>query len=233
MRVVTCIFVEHNLWLVGLAAVTCLAGSTVTLQLWRRAIEATGRTWLDWCFLTAVTARASIWATHFVAMLGHRPGVPVTLDPALTIASVLVAIAGAGAGVGLPTSAWPTMGLCGGGLVGLAVVAMHYMGRFAYRVEGIASGAQGSLRCQSWWPFPASLPPRTLRDAGPMVQGVTPRPVRWSEASCPFTSLAWGPSRSRPFPAYPRVATPEPLSPWRLALPSWRWSSSVPVCRVT
>ncbi len=76
MRVVTCIFLEHNLWLVALAAATCFAGSTVTLQLWRRAIEVTGRTRFDWCFLTAVTAGSSIWATHFLAMLGHRPGVP-------------------------------------------------------------------------------------------------------------------------------------------------------------
>ena len=61
----------------------------------------------------------------------------MTFDPALTIASVLVAIGGAGAGVGLATAARMSVTLCAGALVGVAIAAMHYMGMFAYRVEGL------------------------------------------------------------------------------------------------
>ena len=38
MRVITCVFTLHNLWLVALAAVVCVGGGWVALELLRRAL---------------------------------------------------------------------------------------------------------------------------------------------------------------------------------------------------
>lgn len=82
--------------------------------------------------------RGTIWSTHFVAMLGYRPGLPVELDPALTSLSLLVAMAGASlALLTAMLSRWRLAPAYGGGLFGLSISAMHYLGMLAYRVQGV------------------------------------------------------------------------------------------------
>lgn len=138
MRVLTCLAYDHNALLVLLAGLVCIFGSSVTVRLSHRAIFARGSAGLHWLFLASVCAGFSIWATHFIAMLGYRPGVPVTFDPTLTIISALIAIAGTAIGLvfaRLHDSKFAV--LCGGGMIGLAVSAMHYVGMFAYRPDGI------------------------------------------------------------------------------------------------
>ena len=56
MRVVSCLFTEHNLWLVLLAAAVCISGSGITFGLYTRARERAGLQTLGWTFLTAVAA---------------------------------------------------------------------------------------------------------------------------------------------------------------------------------
>jgi diguanylate cyclase (GGDEF)-like protein len=73
-------------------------------------------------------------------MLAFRAGVPVTLDPVLTISSLVIAIIGTFVGVSL--AAWGTRdvyGSLGGAIFGLAISGMHYMGMAAYRVDGIVT----------------------------------------------------------------------------------------------
>ncbi len=147
MRVITCLFTEHNLWLVLLAAAMCVIGSFATLRLGRRATasEATPER-LGWQFLTAVCAGSSIWTTHFIAMLGYQPGVPVSFDAALTVISMIIAIAGTG--IGILLSAAPLGRLAnplGGAVFGLAIAAMHFTGMFAYRVDGLVSWDQAYI----------------------------------------------------------------------------------------
>src|SRR5262245_50054184 len=101
MRVVSCLFTEHNLWLVALAALVCISGSAITFGLYQRARERTGLQMYGWIFLTAVAAGSSVWCTHFVAMLAYEVSAPVTFDPLLTMASLVVAIIGCGLGFGL------------------------------------------------------------------------------------------------------------------------------------
>lgn len=140
MNVVNCIAGEHNLWLVLLAATVCVAGSWVALGLFQRGAAARGGERLGWLFLAGVAGGSSIWCTHFVAMLGYDPGVPVTFDAALTAVSLLIAIGGTvvglAVGAGAPRRLAPA---AGGGLVGLAVSAMHYTGMAAYRADGLVS----------------------------------------------------------------------------------------------
>ena len=152
MRVLTCLFGEHDLALVALAAILCIIGSFVSVQLFLRTISAGGGSRFPWCFLASVCAGASIWATHFIAMLGYQPGVRVTFDATLTIVSAVIAIAGVGTGLMLSglRNRW-LAALCGGGTIGLAISAMHYVGMFAYRADGIVTWLPGyvaaSLAC--------------------------------------------------------------------------------------
>ena len=140
IEVALCIGVEHDPWLVALAVLICSVGAFAIVQMFERARSTTGMQQLGWAFLTSVASGATIWCTHFVAMLAFRAGVPVTLDPVLTISSLVVAITGTFAGVGL--AAWgrrDAHGALGGAIFGLAISGMHYMGMAAYRVDGIVT----------------------------------------------------------------------------------------------
>ncbi|VCU71609.1 Cyclic di-GMP phosphodiesterase Gmr [Pigmentiphaga humi] len=140
MTVLGCVVDRHNIWLVALAVLVCTTGSWVTVRLFMKSSATRGVQRLGWHMLTAVASGTAIWCTHFVAMLGFRPGVPVALDPAPTMLSLLLAVAGATPGFVLAGSKrlrWaPALG---GAMVGLAICAMHYVGMMAYRVQGIVT----------------------------------------------------------------------------------------------
>lgn len=140
MRVLTCLVEDHNLSLVLLAVLMCLVGSYVSVRLFHRTIVEKDSARFYWCFLSALTAGAAIWATHFIAMLGYRPNAPVTFDGPLTIFSALIAVAGTAIGLLFAMHRNRRIAIwCGGGTIGLAIAAMHYVGMFAYRVDGMVS----------------------------------------------------------------------------------------------
>lgn len=138
MRIISCIVEDHDLWLTALAAVVCLVGSFVTLRLYQRAAKTTGLQRFGWNFQTGVAAGASVWCTHFIAMLAYYPDAQVSFDPMLTFLSLVWAIIGLGCGfalaAGASSVAWRTVG---GALVGLAIPVMHYVGMAAYAIDGI------------------------------------------------------------------------------------------------
>jgi len=137
MRVITCLFTEHNLWLVALAAIVCVSGTAIAFNLYAKAHRRSGAQRSGWAFLAAVAAGSSVWCTHFIAMLAYEVGVPVTFDPILTMLSLLIAIGGAALAFFLGTSSTQQVpGAAVGGLVGLAVALMHYVGMAAYHVTG-------------------------------------------------------------------------------------------------
>lgn len=138
MRVLTCLYHEHNLWIVALASLMCLVGSLTSVKLFQRTFTESGSPRYQWCFLSAFTAGSAIWATHFIAMLGYRPGVPVTLDGTLTVLSALIAVVGTAVGLLVASSRNRFLAVVtGGGIIGLSIASMHYVGMFAYRADGI------------------------------------------------------------------------------------------------
>nr|WP_205926189.1 bifunctional diguanylate cyclase/phosphodiesterase [Rhizobium sp. P38BS-XIX] len=138
VRVLSCIFTEHSLWLVLLAAFVCVSGGWITLNLLERAEKTYGLQRGGWIFLTGVAAGSSIWCTHFVAILAYEVGAPVAFDPILTMVSFLLAVAGCAAGFSVTLSRLPRIAPeVGGAIVGLAVTTMHYTGMMAYHVDGI------------------------------------------------------------------------------------------------
>ena len=67
----------HNAYLVLLAAVVCVMGVAVAIRLLLRARAAHGGARFSWLFMMGVAGGASIWCTHFIAMIAYQPGVPV------------------------------------------------------------------------------------------------------------------------------------------------------------
>lgn len=135
MKVVACLVTEHDLRLVLMAAIICVAGLWVALGLFRRTRECFGPQRYGWLFLAAVAAGSSIWCTHFIAILAYDVKAPFTFDPILTFASLMFAIIGCAGGFVLAADHGANK--VGGGLIGLAIVIMHYTGMMAYRVDGL------------------------------------------------------------------------------------------------
>ncbi|WEK43328.1 MAG: EAL domain-containing protein [Candidatus Sphingomonas colombiensis] len=143
-EIVLCVARDHDPWLVLLAVAVCCAGAFAIVQMLGRMAATTGIQRIGWLFLTSVGAGATIWCTHFVAMLAFRAGVPVKLDPVLTIFSLIAAIGGSG--VGFLIAVWRRSivnAAVGGALVGLVIAMMHFIGMAAYRVDGIIEWRTG------------------------------------------------------------------------------------------
>jgi NO-binding membrane sensor protein with MHYT domain len=83
----------------------------------------------------AVVLGGGIWSTHFVAMLALQLPVDVVYDPLYTLASALIAILMTGSALLVLHFAGrtPTHIAIAGVIMGLGVVAMHYVGMFGMR----------------------------------------------------------------------------------------------------
>ena len=137
MRFFSCLTDDHNLWLVGLAATLCVIGAVITMRLFQRLRYAAHAARPAWTFMGAVAAGATIWCTHFVAMLAYEPGVAVTYEPLLTGASLVAAITGSGLALWVAARRFRFAAETGGALFGLAVTAMHYTGMAAFAVDAV------------------------------------------------------------------------------------------------
>jgi len=129
INVLGCIFQQHDLRLVAVAAVLCALACATALSMIARARAAdVGRARLIWLAGAGAVAGCGIWGTHFVAMLAYHAGLPISFAPGFTILSALIAmtLCGVGFAVALRVS-----GAAGGMLTGSAIAAMHYTGMMA------------------------------------------------------------------------------------------------------
>src|SRR5882762_4938684 len=136
LRVLGCITDQHDIRLVILAGIICLFASYSAFNLMTRARvpEKWGRR--AWLLAAAAVTGGGVWSTHFVAELAFRPGLPVGYDLGLTALSVVIAVAVSA--VGLFLALRPRGAAVGGGVVGVAIVAMHYTGMAAMRLPAVA-----------------------------------------------------------------------------------------------
>jgi signal transduction histidine kinase len=131
IKVLSCITGQHSTPLVLLAAVVCAFGSFTALSLLARAREARPGA-IDWRWLLAASAvaGASVWSTHFVAMLAYRPGsLQLGYDVGLTALSIAIAMVVTL--VGFSIALYLRLPATGGAVFGLAVGSMHYTGMLA------------------------------------------------------------------------------------------------------
>jgi signal transduction histidine kinase len=124
--VYACITGEHDLRLVALAVMICLLACYTAVSMLTRARAGEGARRSRWVAAAAIVFGAGVWATHFVAMLAFRPGLPVGYEIGLTGLSIAVAMAMSALGfaVALRHGSF----VLGGVITGFAVVAMHYVG---------------------------------------------------------------------------------------------------------
>jgi NO-binding membrane sensor protein with MHYT domain len=126
LRIYSCTVEHHQLALVVLAALICLASAVTGMLLMRRALVVGDRRWI-------MGARGAtgfgLWSTHFVALMGYRPDLSATYRLMPTIVSLGLAIMAVTAGLWLAARyrgrGASTLGAL---VVGCGVSAMHYVG---------------------------------------------------------------------------------------------------------
>lgn len=134
--VLSCIFVQHDLRLVAVAALICVIASSTAFGFHARGLKASGGLRWAWLGLTGLVAGSGVWATHFLAMLAYQPSLRIGYDLTETAASLAAAVIGMGVGFALPAWRRDTgVDLIGGALTGTSVAAMHYMGIDAVRTQ--------------------------------------------------------------------------------------------------
>ncbi|MFT8368483.1 MAG: EAL domain-containing protein [Acetobacter papayae] len=129
---------EHDIRIVAVAALLCACGAWVTTGLFNRYLISPPHHKARWLVKTALIAGTTVWCTHFIAMLGYRPGVAVGFSLGLTGFSLLIALAGSLCGLAIAGWRWNSapVRLVGGTVMGVGIASMHYVGMLAYRVQG-------------------------------------------------------------------------------------------------
>src|SRR5580700_11174376 len=137
--VFNCIAYEHDLRLVGLAAVICALASYTAISLLHHVRRSSAHTRRAWLAVSAISTGFGVWATHFIAMLAFSPGVPTAYNIALTGLSLVAAILLTGAGLAVAVESIAGAGAgawLGGAMVGGGIAAMHYTGMAAFEIPG-------------------------------------------------------------------------------------------------
>jgi NO-binding membrane sensor protein with MHYT domain len=130
-RVYSCLTEQHDLRLVLLAALICIAACSISMRLFIRANDAEKDRALLGLFGAATVFGAGVWATHFIAELAYEPGIPIGYDAGLTAISFLAAIGAVWLGMYVAHRyAAPALG---GAMIGAGIATMHYIGMAALR----------------------------------------------------------------------------------------------------
>jgi len=136
-RVINCLTIQHDWRFVLLAAVVCAGGiaTAITLVGLGRAAEPKARRLYK--LSGALVLALSIWATHFIAMVGYDPGFAARYDPAGALVSLAIAVLGLSTCVALGHGGLDRSRRIIGAVTGAAsVAAMHYVGLAAVTFEG-------------------------------------------------------------------------------------------------
>lgn len=139
LALMNCLTQDHDLRYVAAAALICVIGSYLAMRLLTRSLKAaTLGEKLVWIGLSGIVGGGAVWTTHFLAMLGYVPGANAAYAPALTLASLAIAVAACAIGFGIAAfSKGSVLAEAGGAIVGLGIAAMHYTGMAAFQVAGI------------------------------------------------------------------------------------------------
>jgi signal transduction histidine kinase/NO-binding membrane sensor protein with MHYT domain/ActR/RegA family two-component response regulator len=137
-KVVSCIATAHDLRLVVIAGLVCFGVSVLACSLFDRAVRSERKARGPWLAAAAIAAGSGLWATHFIAMLSYRPGLPVGYDPVTVLAAWVVAVVGTGAAFLMLSQSrtWRARAVAGLAM-GLAGAVMHYVAMAAFRTTGL------------------------------------------------------------------------------------------------
>ncbi|MFZ4605449.1 MAG: ATP-binding protein [Caulobacter sp.] len=132
LSVLSCLQGQHDLRLVLIAAVICIASVLTAFSVYDRALRAAGPFRAGWVAVTGLIAGCGAWATHFMGMLAYQPQLLIGYDPVGTVLSLFAALASLTLAFSLPV-AFSGRGavLAGGVVAGLGVGVMHFLGMSA------------------------------------------------------------------------------------------------------
>jgi diguanylate cyclase (GGDEF)-like protein len=136
----TCISDAHDGQLLILAAIICAVGVYASSAIGAEAARSEGRVRRSWAIVSIVASGCTAWATHMMALLAFKPGMPSGFEPILTATSLLIAVLGIGLSVTMAIGQrrrWRRF--LAGVVLGVGVTALHYMGQESYVVAGIVS----------------------------------------------------------------------------------------------
>jgi diguanylate cyclase (GGDEF)-like protein len=137
MKIYACIATAHDLRLVVLAALVCALASFAATSLLNHSRSAPRAMRPVWLAIAAISTGCGIWATHFIAMLAYSPGIASGYNVALTLLSLVAAIALTGAGLATAMLArFKFRRWIGGAMVGGGIATMHYTGMAAFEIAG-------------------------------------------------------------------------------------------------
>ncbi len=137
-RLYLCVTTQHDFRMLALAVFVCLAGCYATSAIGVFAVLTRDRAARQrWGAVWLLTTAATIWSTHFIAMDAYRVPYPSGFLIGRTILSfaaavVLVGVAG---WIGMSGRSRRSSTIAGA-VIGLAIVAMHYLGMSAFRTTG-------------------------------------------------------------------------------------------------
>ncbi len=138
-KVLGCITQQHDWRLLALAGFVCCLSGIAAIHLFRRA-RSTRSIQVFWLAAAGLVTGAGIWATHFIAMLAYQPGVEIAYDILLTVYSLLATISITTFGFWVALSARSRFAApIGGGVVGLGIATMHYIGMSALQMPAVIS----------------------------------------------------------------------------------------------
>ena len=123
-----------------------------------------------------VAGGCGVRATHFIAILAYRPGIPVTYDALLTSLSLLLSIISMALGLGVGAtwrSRWRA--LLSGAIIGGGAGLMHYVGMSALLLPGRIEWSAELVAASLIWGF--CLSSAAVWVAG---RGATIRHLLWS-----------------------------------------------------
>jgi diguanylate cyclase (GGDEF)-like protein len=127
---------SYNTLLVAASLFVAILASYTALDMAGRITTAQGRAARWWLAGGASAMGVGIWSMHFIGMLAFSLPIPLGYDPAITLLSLLIAIASSVFAlwlVGQDHLPWTRLSL-GAILMGLGIASMHYTGMAAMRM---------------------------------------------------------------------------------------------------
>ncbi len=123
--------IAHHPLFIALSSLTAWLGAWTALDVFRRVRAHVGGWRLAWLAATALAMGLSIWSMHFIAMLGFNPGAEVRYDAALTVLSLVLAIATTAFAFFFARAGGVRREIAGGVVMGAGICTMHYVGMSA------------------------------------------------------------------------------------------------------
>ncbi len=134
-------FSSYNLPLVALSILVAVFSASVALDISSRLKYAKNISHVRWITAGAVVLGLGIWSMHFIGMLAFNLTVDVSYHFGLVLLSIVPAIASSAIAfylISKPSVAWRNL-FAGALFISAGIVAMHYIGMDAMRMDGMIS----------------------------------------------------------------------------------------------